>query len=229
VRGVTRIFTVWGALLVTMAASGTPAAADFPDVAAKVQAGTVMIESGKGKELRFGSGFFLETPAVVITALHVVEGSKRIRVALPGSFLTSDALLLGAVPRWDLAVLKVAWPETVESPGLRLAAEGGDLPVGTEIAYTGYGFGVDDEFATVLSTYRGIISSHIPSGEGLFYHLSGLVSTGMSGCALYLPGSGEVVGVVTRHFGPEALSMGFGGAVPVAVLKKLLDGILIRD
>jgi 2-alkenal reductase len=198
----------------------------FPAVVERVQAGSVMIEARSRKASRFGSGFFLESSEVVVTAYHVIEGARRIRVAIPGTFLTSDALLVSASPEWDVAVLKVSWPEEVGFPGLVLSREGGDLPVGTEIAYTGYGLGTDETFLKVLSTYRGIISSRVPHGDGHLYHLSGLVNQGLSGCALYLPESGEVVGVVTRHFGPEGLGMGFGGAAPGKVVRRLVEGVL---
>ena len=69
-------------------------------------------------------------------------------------------------------------------------------------------------------------SSRVARGEGYYYHLSGLVNQGLSGCALYLPSSGEVVGVVTRQFGPEGLGMGFGGAVPGVVVSRLLEGVV---
>ena len=85
----------------------------FPAVVEKVQAGTVMIEARGSEVLHFGSGFFLDSPEVVITAYHVVEGARRIRVAIPNTFLTSDALLLSGSPEWDVAILKVAWPEEV--------------------------------------------------------------------------------------------------------------------
>ena len=198
----------------------------FPAVVEKVEAGSVMIEARNRKTSHFGSGFFLESPEVVVTAYHVIEGARRIRVAIPGTFLTSDALLVSASPEWDIAVLRVSWPEEVGFPGLVLSREGEDLPVGTEVAYTGYGLGMDEAFLKVLSTYRGIISSRVPHGDGHLYHLSGLVSRGLSGCALYLPESGEVVGVVTRHFGPEDLGMGFGGATPGRIVRRLVEGVL---
>lgn len=199
--------------------------AGFPAVVEKVQAGTVMIEVRGRKEVHFGSGFFLESPEVVVTALHVVEGARRIRVAIPNTFLTSDALLLSGSPEWDIAVLRVSWPEEVDFPGLRLARGEEILPVGTEVAYTGYGFGTDKAFVKVLSTYRSIISSQVPHGESYLYHLSGLVNKGLSGSALYLPDNGEVVGVVTRFYGPPGLGVGFGGAVPSPVISRLLAGV----
>jgi S1-C subfamily serine protease len=197
----------------------------FPAVVEKVQAGTVMIEARGRDVLHFGSGFFLESPEVVVTAYHVVERARRIRVAIPNTFLTSDALLLSGSPEWDVAVLRVSWPEEVDFPGLRLSSAESLLPVGTEVAYTGYGFGTGEAFIKILSTYRGIVSSRVPHGESYLYHLSGLVNRGLSGSALYLPESGEVVGVVTRLFGPPGIGMGFGGAVPSRVIKKLTAGV----
>jgi S1-C subfamily serine protease len=217
-------FLAFPCLLPPGAVGGT--GSGFPAVVEKVEAGSVMIEARSRKASRFGSGFFLESPEVVVTAYHVIEGARRIRVAIPGTFLTSDALLVSASPEWDIAVLRVSWPEEVGFPGLVLSREGEDLPVGTEVAYTGYGLGTDKTFLKVLSTYRGIISSRVPHGDGHLYHLSGLVNRGLSGCALYLPESGEVVGVITRHFGPEGFGMGFGGAAPARVVRRLVEGVL---
>jgi S1-C subfamily serine protease len=83
----------------------------------------------------------------------------------------------------------------------------------------------DESLIKVLSTYRGIISSRVARGKSFFYHLSGLVNQGLSGCALYLPGSGEVVGIVTSQFGPPGLGVGFGGAVPSAVIGRLAENV----
>ena len=214
------------AILLSLVMSPCPASpASFPDVVAKVQSGTVLIEARNRSETHFGTGFFVESSQVVVTALHVVEGARRIRVAIPKTFLTSDALLLSASPKWDIAVLRVAWPDEIDYPGLRLSKDRKLLPVGSEVAYTGYGFGLDESLLGVLSTVRGIVSSHVPFGKETLYHLSGLVTQGLSGGPLYLPESGEVVGVVTRHFGPPAAGMGMGGAVPGSVIADIVKGL----
>ena len=184
-----------------------------------------MIEARNQKSAHFGSGFFLESSQVIVTAYHVVEGARRIRVAVPNTLHISDALLVAASPEWDVAILRVEWPAEMNLPGLRLSREGEPLPTGTEVAYTGYGFGSDESLIKVLSTYRGIISSRVARGKSFFYHLSGLVNQGLSGCALYLPGSGEVVGIVTSQFGPPGLGVGFGGAVPSAVIGRLAENV----
>jgi S1-C subfamily serine protease len=184
-----------------------------------------MIEARSRKSTHFGSGFFLESSQVIVTAYHVVEGARRIRVAVPNTLHISDALLVSASPEWDVAILRVDWPAEMNVPGLRLSGEREPLPNGTEVAYTGYGFGSDESLIKVLSTYRGIISSRVPHGKSFFYHLSGLVNQGLSGCALYLPGSGEVVGIVTRQFGPSGLGVGFGGAVPSSVIGRLAEKV----
>lgn len=218
---------IWGPLLgLCLTAAPAADAGGFPATVEKVQGGTVMIEARGSGEVHYGTGFILEDPGVLITALHVVEGARDIKVAIPETFETSTALLVGGSSEWDVAVLQVpSWPEGVRCSGLRLSPGRGTLPVGTEVAYTGYGYGHGSSFAKVLSTYRGIISSRVPHGGGHLYHLSGLVSRGLSGSALYLPVTGEVVGVVTRHFGPPELGLGFGGAAPAAVVKRLTEGI----
>jgi serine protease Do len=198
---------------------------DFPSVVKKVEAGTVMIEARNSKSTHFGSGFFLESSQVIVTAYHVVEGARRIRVAIPNTLHISDALLVSASPEWDVAILRAEWPVEIDLPGLRLSREREPLLTGTEVAYTGYGFGSDESLIKILSTYRGIISSRVPHGKSFFYHLSGLVNQGLSGCALYLPGSGEVVGIVTRQFGPSGLGLGFGGAVPSTVIRRLAETV----
>jgi serine protease Do len=219
--------TLLAALLLTGPDPSSLHAADggFPSVVERVEAGTVMIEARNQTETHFGSGFFLESSQVIVTAYHVVEGARRIRVAVPNTLHISDALLVSASPEWDVAILRAEWPAEMNLSGLRLAREREPLPVGTEVAYTGYGFGSDESLIKVLSTYRGIISSRVPRGKNFFYHLSGLVNQGLSGCALYLPESGEVVGIVTRQFGPPGLGLGFGGAVPGSVIARLAENV----
>lgn len=226
-----RTGTVLAALLA--AALLPPAAAggqsrEFTAVVEEIVDGVVMIEA-KGKDsVHYGTGFVLERPDVVVTAFHVVEGAGEIRVARPGGFTISGALLVAGSAPWDLAVLKVGWPAGAKAQGIPLARGRGMLPVGTEIAYTGYGYGNGSGFDKVISTYRGIISSHLPHGEGHLYQLGSLVNGGLSGSPLYLPGTGEVVGVVTRHFGPPGAGIGFGGATPAEVLERMVENVFTK-
>ncbi len=199
---------------------------DFPAVVEEVVSSVVMVEARGKDSVRYGTGFVLKSPEVVVTAFHVVEGAGEIRVARPGAFSIADALLVAGSVQWDVAVLKVAWPEALKAPGIPLSRGPEKLPVGTEIAYTGYGYGNGSGFAKVISTYRGIVSSHLPHGKGYLYQLGSLVNGGLSGSPLYLPATGEVVGVVTRHFGPPEIGMGYGGATPASVLAELVEDVL---
>jgi S1-C subfamily serine protease len=186
---------------------------DFSETVRRIQAGVVMVEGRSKDERHFGSGFFLESPEVIVTAYHIIEGARKIQVSVPDVFLASDALVLAVSPEWDIAVLQVSWPEEMDFPGLRLAPGDEHLQPGVAVAYTGFGFGTNNAFRKILATYQGIISSTVPYNGGKFYYLSSMVNQGLSGCPLYLPESGAVVGVVTRQYGPKGLGVGFGGAV----------------
>lgn len=202
-----------------MATGGS--AAGLPELAARVASATVVVESETRDGTRTGSGFFLEQHGLVATALHTVEGARRMRVAIPGRFAASDARLLAASSAWDLAVLEVGWPAGVPYPGLPL--DSAPLVPGTEVALTGYGrLGV--ELSDVPLTIRGIVSGSIEHQGSFGYVLDVGAREGFSGSPVFRTDTGAVSGVLTRVHATAGGS-GPGGASPASALEALISAI----
>jgi S1-C subfamily serine protease len=184
--------------------------------------GTVVVEASARGETRTGSGFFLDRQGLVATALHTVEGARRIRVVIPGRFAASDARLLAATSAWDLAVLEVRWPAEVPYPGLTLDA-GAPLPPGAEIALTGYG-ALGEGLTSVPLTLRGIVSGTLEHQGAFSYILDLGVREGFSGSPVFRTDTGAVVAVLTRALASPG-SGSSAAATPAAALQKLLEEI----
>lgn len=170
---------------------------------------------------RTGSGFFLAERGLVATALHTVEGARRLRVAIPGRFAASDARLLAVSSAWDLAVLEVGWPADVPYPGLPLDVA--PLAPGTEVALTGYG-DLGGQLPAVALTVRGIVSGRLEHQGSFGYVLDLGTRAGFSGSPVFRTDDGGVAAVLTRVHAPPGAS-GPGGAAPAAILQGLVSGI----
>lgn len=187
---------------------------------ARVTRGVVAVEAVAADGTRSGSGFFLERRGLVATALHTVEGARRVRVTVPGRFAASDARLLAVSSAWDLAVLEVAWPLDAPYHGLEL--DGTPLAPGTEIALTGFGR-LGGAVPEAPLTLRGIVSG-APVRQGLpAYILDVAAREGFSGSPVYATAGGAVAGVLTRVHAQRGVGAGPGGAAPSAALESLLS------
>lgn len=217
-----RAFPAAIALAASVGAAVPTCAAGLPALAERVGRSTVLVEASSPRDSRTGSGFLLERHGLVATALHTVDGARRIRVSIPGSLPETDASIVAGSRLWDIAVVSIAVPEGSAPPGLTLDA-GEPLRPGAEVAVTGYGF-LHEGAPRVLLTVRGIVSGSIPRAGEPYYVLDLAAGSGFSGGAVYRTDTGAVCGVLTRVLSEGAPS-GPGGAVPVSVLRELLRGV----
>ena len=165
----------------------------------------VFIEDLNGQPLSIGSGFVLDTGAVV-TNLHVIEGGARGHVkkinsdtkhAIDG-FLRADVL-------HDLAVLSVP----LSAPKLKLA---GDSPVavGDTVYAVGNPRGLEGTFS------QGIISGIRRLDSDTIFQITAPISPGSSGaCSEH---RGEVIGIAVATFG-DGQNLNF--AVPSSYLERV--------
>ena len=215
------------ALALLLSAAPPDARAGTADWAGKVSRAAVIVEAATRRETRSGTGFFLERPGLVATALHTVEGARSIRVHIPGVYAASEARLLAASSTWDLAILEATWPAGVPYPGLALDTARA-LPPGTEVAVTGFGL-LDGEASRTPLTIRGIVSGASEHGGGVSYVLDLQARRGLSGSPVYRTDTGAVAGLLTRVHAAEQ-GWGPGGAASAAAIAELLSGIgLPRD
>ncbi len=166
-----------------------------------------------------GSGVIVRGDGIVVTNNHVVENAQELRVVL-NDRREFEAELLLADPGTDLAVLRV------DTGGDRLPTlpydTSNDLLVGDLVLAIGNPFGVGQ---TVTS---GIVSALGRSDVGVtdysfFVQTDAAINPGNSGGAL-VDVDGELIGINTAIFSRSGGSNGIGFAIPVELVKRVVDG-----
>jgi S1-C subfamily serine protease len=201
-------------------ASATPRPAYSQQVYQIIQPSLVWIESDSaGSEgeahTGLGTGVIISAFGDILTSLHVVENSPRIRVTFADG-TQSNAIIAMAQPEKDIAVLQA---ETL--PELFLPAtlgNAGAMQVGDEAYVVGNPFGLYGSMsAGVISGFNRTFQ---PPGtkqpiEGLI-QVDAAVNPGNSGGPL-LNRYGHVVGIVTGIINPtdDSFFIGIGFAVPI--------------
>jgi S1-C subfamily serine protease len=182
-----------------------------------VRGGLVVIEAqdpGASRTGNLGAGIIIDTQGDILTALHVVEGAKRIDVAFYDG-TTSTASIKVSDPADDIAVLTSVHLPRVVQP----AVLGNPPQVGDEVFAVGNPLGLD-----------GSISAGVVSGLDRTFKLadgrtlSGMiqfdaaVDPGSSGGPL-LNKEGQVIGIVTGLANPAGIDefAGIGFAVPISI------------
>lgn len=161
-----------------------------------------------------GTGVVIVDNGTILTNLHVVAGSKRIRVTFFDG-LEVEANLVGVQPENDLAVLRAkSIPDDLQAATMRGT---GDLIPGDQVLAVGFPFGIGP------SASGGVISGlkrsfRAPEGERLtnLIQFDAAANPGNSGGPLVTM-DGAVVGIVTAILNPgdQGTFIGIGFAVPI--------------
>jgi S1-C subfamily serine protease len=161
-----------------------------------------------------GTGVVIVDNGTILTNLHVVVGSKRIRVTFFDG-QESEASLVGAQPENDLAVLRAkSLPDDLQPATMRGT---GDLLPGDQVLAVGFPFGIGP------SASGGVVSGlkrsfRAPEGERLtnLIQFDAAANPGNSGGPLVTM-DGSVVGIVTAILNPgdQGTFIGIGFAVPI--------------
>jgi S1-C subfamily serine protease len=162
-----------------------------------------------------GTGVVIVDTGIILTNLHVVHGSKSIKVTFHDG-LESDAVVVGVQPEHDLAVLQAKTiPDDLYSATLR-STQG--LRPGEPVVAVGFPFGIGP------SVSSGVISGlgreyQTVDGKRVLTNLiqfDAAVNPGNSGGPL-ITLEGEVIGIVTGLLNPseQRVFIGIGFAVPI--------------
>ncbi len=171
-----------------------------------------------------GSGFIWDKKGRIVTNYHVISDANRLEVTL-ADHSTWKAVLVGAAPDRDIAVLQISAPKSSLFP--IIIGESDDLLVGQKVFAIGNPFGLDQTLTT------GVVSAlgrEIKSVTGRT--ISGVIQTdaainpGNSGGPL-LDSAGRLIGVNTAIYSPSGGSSGIGFAVPVHEVNSVVP-LLIR-
>jgi len=192
-----------------------------------------------------GTGFAVGAGDLVVTNFHVLPKDKSRFVVFSGrgeKAEVHETELLKTDEEHDLALLRIGGHRLRP---LKLHA-GGRLREGEEVAFTGFPLGMVLGLYPV--THRGIISAITPAAipasssrqlnaarikrlrnPFMVYQLDAIAYPGNSGSPLYLPATGEVIGVVNSVFvkgsKESVLSSpsGISYAIPVKYVYRLLQ------
>ncbi|CAO3372416.1 HtrA protease/chaperone protein / Serine protease (Protease DO) (EC 3.4.21.-) [Azospirillum argentinense] len=167
-----------------------------------------------------GSGVIVDARrGYVITNAHVVENAQEIAVTLKDR-RRLRAKLVGRDAATDIALLKIEAEKLTALPW----GDSDQLKVGDFLVAIGNPFGLGQ---TVTS---GIVSALGRSGlkiEGYedFIQTDASINPGNSGGAL-VNFNGELVGINTAIIGPAGGSVGIGFAVPVSIVRSVMEQLV---
>jgi Do/DeqQ family serine protease len=165
-----------------------------------------------------GSGVIVDPTGIVVTNHHVIEGADQIRIALADK-REFDADVLLRDQRSDLAILKI------KDGRERFAAiEFGNsdaIEVGDIVLAIGDPFGVGQ------TVTQGIVSALARTQLGItdyafFIQTDAAINQGNSGGAL-VDMSGRLIGINTALYSRSGGSIGIGFAIPVNMVRVVLD------
>ena len=166
-----------------------------------------------------GSGVIVSEDGYILTNHHVVESAEEIQVALPDG-RNLNASLVGSDPETDIAVLRV------KQNGLHpiIFAKPDSLRVGDMVLAVGNPFGVGQTVTMGIVSALGRSHLGINTFEN-YIQTDAAINPGNSGGAL-VDASGNLVGLNTAIFSRSGGNLGIGFAIPVSLLRQVMDDIV---
>lgn len=170
-----------------------------------------------------GSGFVWDDQGRIVTNFHVIKDANRVHVTLMDNS-TWKAVLVGAAPEMDLAVLQISAPIDKLQP-IPLG-ESHNLLVGQKVFAIGNPFGLDH---TLTSGIVSALGREIKAVNGQIIRdviqTDAAINPGNSGGPL-LDSAGRLVGVNTAILSPAGVSAGIGFAVPVDQVNQVIPDLI---
>jgi serine peptidase DegS len=169
-----------------------------------------------------GSGVVIDRDGHVVTNWHVIRDAEQIRVQLADGRIATPRLV-GADPETELALLRIDLPDL---PGIALGRSD-TLAVGDVVLAIGNSVGLSQTvtMGIVSATGRGQLG--VATFED-FIQTDAAINVGNSGGAL-VNARGELVGINTAVIsaaGPQSMPEGLGFAIPVNLVRGVMQQIL---
>lgn len=175
---------------------------------------------GSQRQAGLGSGVIVSPDGYVVTNNHVIEIADQIEIALNDGRKLS-AHMIGRDPETDLAVLKI--DTDAQLPVITLA--GGDaLTVGDVVLAIGNPFGVGQTVTMGIVSALGRSQLGINTFEN-YIQTDAAINPGNSGGAL-VDSAGTLVGINTAIYSRSGGSLGIGFAIPVSIVRNVLEQIV---
>ena len=165
-------------------------------------------------EETIGTGVLINEDGTILTNLHVAAAAEHLTVTFWDGY-TSPAVIVGAQPQDDLAVIKATNPPEEMFPATLTSTRG--LNPGDEVAAVGFPFGIGPSVST--GVVSGLRRDYVKDGKVELRNLiqfDAAANPGNSGGPL-VNRDGEVLGIVTAILNPtaERFFVGIGFAVPI--------------
>jgi Do/DeqQ family serine protease len=168
-----------------------------------------------------GSGVIFTEDGYIVTNNHVVADADRLEVIHGKN--SYDAKLIGTDPASDLAVLKI---EAKKLPAVRLGSSK-DLQVGEWVIAVGNPFNLTSTVTAGIVSAKAralnIVKDKFPIES--FIQTDAAINPGNSGGAL-INKKGELVGINTAILSRTGSYAGYGFAVPVDIVRKIVDDLI---
>jgi Do/DeqQ family serine protease len=175
-----------------------------------------------------GSGVIITSDGYIVTNNHVVDGASKIKVTLNDK-REYDALLIGRDPNTDLALLKI------DEKNLPFAVTGNsdEVKVGQWVLAVGNPFNLTSTVTAGIVSAKGrnlnlLRDPNKPESQysiESFIQTDAAVNPGNSGGAL-VSADGKLVGINTAIASQTGQYAGYAFAVPVNLMKKIIDDLL---
>ena len=170
-----------------------------------------------------GSGFIWDRKGRIVTNYHVISDAGRLEVTL-ADHSTWKAVLVGAAPDHDIAVLQISAPRSKLFP--IAIGESDNLLVGQKVFAIGNPFGLDQTLTTgVVSALGREIKSITGRTISGVIQTDAAINPGNSGGPL-LDSAGRLIGVNTAIYSPSGGSSGIGFAVPVHDVNSVVPQVI---
>lgn len=173
------------------------------------------------QQVSSGSGVIFSSDGFIVTNNHVIEGANRIEVV--HGRRTYEATVVGTDPSTDLAMLKV---ESKDLPAITLGRSR-DVRVGEWVLAVGNPFNLTSTVTAGIVSAKGrdinILRSNFPIES--FIQTDAAINPGNSGGAL-VDREGALVGINTAILSQTGSYAGYGFAVPVDIVKKVVEDLI---
>lgn len=178
-------------------------------------------DPAKAQQISSGSGVIFSNDGYIVSNNHVVNGADKLVVVYNKK--NYEARLIGTDPSTDLSVLKI---EGKNFPEIQLGSSK-NLNVGEWVIAVGNPFNLTSTVTAGIVSAKGreinILEGKFPIES--FIQTDAAINPGNSGGAL-VNKKGELVGINTAILSRTGSYSGYGFAVPVDIVKKIVNDII---
>ena len=170
-----------------------------------------------------GSGAIIDREGHILTNFHVVNGAREVNVALFNG-KSYSAILIGADPLNDLAVIQIDAPEDELHP-IALGSSR-SLRVGMRVFALGNPFGLERTLTTgIISSLNRSLQIHGHWKIKSIIQIDAAINPGSSGGPL-LDSHGWLIGINTAIATTSGQRAGVGFAIPVSLISRVVPQLL---